>query len=75
MDFLLNEGKDQKVANNGYYKKSGISIKQSDVKSVARVELKRLQRDVKAASNRGNTLTRYHLKDVVDRIDLILDPK
>jgi hypothetical protein len=47
----------------------------SDVKSVARGELKRLQRDAKSASNRGNTLTRYHLQDVVDRIDTILDPK
>jgi hypothetical protein len=75
LDFLLNEAKDQKGANSGYYKKSGININQSDVKSVARGELKRLQSDVKAASNSGNTLTRYHLKDVVDRIDLILDPK
>jgi hypothetical protein len=75
LDFLLNEAKNQKGANSGYYKKSGIIINQSDVKSVARGELKRLQRDVKAASNRGNTLTRYHLKDVVGRIDLILDPK
>ncbi|QXP65289.1 zinc-dependent metalloprotease [Polaribacter sp. HaHaR_3_91] len=47
----------------------------SDLKSVARGELKRLQRDAKSASNRGNTLTRYHLQDVVDRIDTILDPK
>jgi hypothetical protein len=75
LDFLLNEAKNQKGANSGYYKKSGININQSDVKSVARGELKRLKRDVKAASNRGNTLTRYHLKDVVDRIDLILEPK
>ncbi len=55
--------------------RSGININQSDVKSIARGELKRLQRDAKAASRRGNTLTRYHLQDVVDRIDLILDPK
>ncbi|MCG1037337.1 zinc-dependent metalloprotease [Polaribacter sargassicola] len=47
----------------------------SDIKSVARGELKRLQKDAKAASYRGNTLTRYHLQDVVDRIDAILDPK
>jgi len=47
----------------------------SDVKSVARGELKRLQKDAKAASYRGNTLTRYHLQDVADRIDAILDPK
>jgi hypothetical protein len=75
LDFLLNKAKDQKGGNTGYYKQSGININQSDVKSVARGELKRLQRDVKAASNRGNTLTRYHLQDAVSRIDLILDPK
>ena len=75
LDYLLNEAKNQRGANSGYYKKTGININQSDVKSVARGELKRLQRDVKAASRKGNTLTRYHLQDVVDRIDLILDPK
>jgi hypothetical protein len=75
LDYLLNEAKDQRGTNSGYRKKSGITINQSDVKSIARGELKRLQRDVKAASRKGNTLTRYHLQDVVDRIDLILDPK
>ena len=75
LDYLLNEAKDQRGANSGYYKKTGININQSDVKSVARGELKRLQRDVKGASSKGNTLTRFHLQDVVDRIDLILDPK
>ena len=75
LDYLLNEAKNQKGANGGYFKQSGININQSDVKSVARGELKRLQRDTKAASRKGNTITRYHLQDVVDRIDLILDPK
>ena len=75
LDYLLNEAKNQKGANSGYFKQSGININQSDVKSVARGELKRLQRDTKAASRKGNTITRYHLQDVVDRIDLILDPK
>ncbi|WP_299016215.1 zinc-dependent metalloprotease [uncultured Polaribacter sp.] len=75
LDFLLNEARDQRGFNSGYLKRSGITINQSDVKSVARGELKRLQKDVKAASRRGNTLTRYHLQDVVDRIDMMLDPK
>ncbi|WP_158842083.1 zinc-dependent metalloprotease [Polaribacter sp. L3A8] len=75
LDYLLNKASDQKGANSGYSKKTGITINQSDVKSVAIGELKRLQRDAKSASNRGNTLTRYHLQDVVDRIDTILDPK
>ena len=80
LDYLLNKAKNQKGANSGYFKQSGININQSDVKSIARGELKRLQRDTKAASRkvtekRGFTITRYHLEDVVDRIDLILDPK
>ena len=75
LDYLLNDAKDQREANGGYVKQSGITINQSDVKSVARGELKRIQKDAKAASYRGNTITRYHLQDVVDRIDTILDPK
>ncbi|WP_343328958.1 zinc-dependent metalloprotease [Polaribacter staleyi] len=75
LDYLLNKASDQRGSNSGYRKTTGITINQSDVKSVARGELKRLQRDAKSASNRGNTLTRYHLQDVVDRIDTILDPK
>ena len=75
LDYLLNKAKNQKGKNSGYYKSSGININQSDVKSIARGELKRIQRDAKAASKSGNTLTRYHLQDVVDRIDSILEPK
>jgi hypothetical protein len=75
LNYLLNEAKNQRGFNNGYLKRSGININQSDLKSVARGELKRIQRDARAAASRGNTLRRYHLQDVVDRIDMILDPK
>ncbi|QTD36883.1 zinc-dependent metalloprotease [Polaribacter batillariae] len=75
LNYLLNEAKNQRGINRGYFKISGITINQSDVRPVVRGELKRLQRDAKAASNRGNTLTRYHLQDVVDRIKTILNPK
>ena len=75
MNYLLNEAKNQRGFNSGYLKRSGITINQSDIKSIVRGELKRIQRDAKAASSRGNTNRRYHLQDVVDRIDMILDPK
>ncbi len=52
-----------------------VNASQSDIKSMARGELKRLKRDARAASSKGNTLRRYHLQDIVDRIDMILDPK
>jgi hypothetical protein len=75
MNYLLNEAKDQREINNGYAKQSGITVNQSDVKAVVRGELKRIQRDAKVAATRGTTLSKYHFQDVVDRIDMILDPK
>jgi hypothetical protein len=75
MNYLLNEAKDQREINNGYAKQSGITVNQSDVKAVVRGELKRIQRDAKAAAAVGNTLSKYHLQDVADRIGMILNPK
>jgi len=75
LNYLLNEAKDQKGTNSGYRKKSAITINQSDVKSIARGELKRIQRDAKKASFKSNILSRYHIQDVIDRIDIILEPK
>jgi len=76
LDFLLNKARNQRGANAGYFKQSGINVNQSDIKSVARGELKRLRRDARAAANKApNTITRYHYQDVADRIGMILDPK
>ncbi len=48
----------------------------SDIKSVVRGELNRIKGDAKKAiATAPNTMTRYHLQDVVERIDGILDPK
>ena len=48
----------------------------SDVKPIVRGELNRIKRDVKRAiATAPNTITKYHLQDIVERIDTILDPK
>ncbi len=48
----------------------------SDIKPIVRGELNRIKRDAKRAiATAPNTITRYHLQDVVERIDTILDPK
>ena len=55
---------------------SDVMVSQSDIRSVARAELNILQRLVSSAANRtGDTLSRYHLQDLKERIDLILDPR
>ncbi|WP_233901531.1 zinc-dependent metalloprotease, partial [Tenacibaculum piscium] len=77
LDFLLNKAKNQKGTNNGgYFKQTAVNISQSDIKPVVRGELKHLKRDTKRAlSVAKNNISRYHLQDILDRIDTILDPK
>ncbi|WP_333908087.1 zinc-dependent metalloprotease [Tenacibaculum finnmarkense] len=77
LDFLLNKAKNQKGHNNGgYFKQTAVNISQSDIKSVVRGELKRLKTDAKRAlSIAKNNISRYHLQDVLDRINTILEPK
>lgn len=72
LDYLLNKAMNQ----TGRYGSATVNVGQSDIKSFARGELNKLRRDVKAAASRtSNTTTRYHLEDVVARIDAALDPK
>ena len=73
---LLETDKATRGVNSGYVKSTGVTPNRSDVLPVVRGELNRIKRDAaRAASNAPNTITRYHLQDIVARIDLILDPK
>jgi hypothetical protein len=73
----LMKAKNQRATNNGgYFKATGFNASLSDVKPIVRGELNRIKRDVKRAlATAPNTITRYHLQDIVERIDNILDPK
>ena len=52
------------------------SASNSDVHSIARGELSTLRYLANSASKRGvNTITKYHYKDIVSKIDNILEPK
>ncbi|MDT0650682.1 zinc-dependent metalloprotease [Autumnicola edwardsiae] len=54
---------------------STIDVAQSDIRPIVRGELKNLQRQIRnSVYNSGDTLTRYHLQDALERIDLILNP-
>ncbi|MDX6747507.1 zinc-dependent metalloprotease [Polaribacter sp. PL03] len=72
LDYLLNSAKNER----GRFGSASVNVGQSDIKSFARGELTRLKRDVKsAASKASNTTSRYHLQDVLARINVALDPK
>ena len=60
----------------GYRKSTAVNTSQSDIRSVARAELSRIQRQARTAAGRSSdAMTRYHLEDVADRIDTILNPR
>lgn len=76
LDYLLNTAKNQRGANRGYFKQSTVNIGQSDIKAMVRGELNRIKREIRAAvSKASNTTSKYHLQDVIARIDMALDPK
>jgi hypothetical protein len=53
-----------------------IDVSQSDIRPIARAELKRLKGLIQQAISRtADATSRYHLEDCVARIDNILDPK
>ena len=59
-----------------FIKRSNISASQSDIRAVVRAELKEIKKQTKSAIARTtDKLSKYHLLDIVERIDLILDPK
>lgn len=55
---------------------SAINTSQSDIRSVARAELNTLKSSIRIAISRtSDTMSKYHLQDAVERIDMILNPK
>ncbi len=77
LEYLMT-AEDQKKAPDfgGYRKSTAVNTSQSDIRTLARAELNQLNRDIRNAKNRtSDTMTKYHLDDVSERIDLILDPK
>lgn len=70
----LMTSKDIKPTNWG--KRTAVTVKRSDVIPVVRGELKRIKRDAQRAANATtNTAKKYHLEDIAERVDNILDPK
>lgn len=61
--------------NRGRFGGSSIDVAQSDIRPIVRAELETLLRSTKRAANAtGDRLSRIHLRDLSERIDLILNP-
>lgn len=70
MAYLMTEDLDPRRSRQYF------NVSQSDIRALVRGELNTLKRQVAAAGNRGvNTVTKYHYRDCIKRIEHILDPK
>jgi hypothetical protein len=76
MEYLMTEEQSQIPARfRSWVTRSNVDVAQSDIRPVVRGELKKLQRDLRNSIGRSrDTLTRYHLEDALERVNLILDP-
>ena len=66
MEFLMTEEGGSRIS---------LDVAQSDIRPVVRGELINLRRDLRNSIGRSrDTMTRYHLQDALERVNLILDP-
>ncbi|MGJ8685609.1 MAG: zinc-dependent metalloprotease [Nonlabens sp.] len=71
LEFIMNNEKP-----NSRFGGSNIDVVQSDIRPIVRAELKQLKADSRRAIGRTrDQLSKIHLEDLVERIDMILDPK
>ncbi|MFB9862291.1 zinc-dependent metalloprotease [Rufibacter immobilis] len=71
-NYLLNVDPPQPARTFG----AQLNLNQSDIRSVIRGELVRLQKQLRSTGSRSkNELTKYHVEDALVRINLILNPE
>ena len=76
LDALMNGDQPSIPAQFRRFVGAQINASQSDIGPIVRGELKTLQRQVRAAIPRtSDRVSKLHLEDTLERINLILDPK
>lgn len=77
LEYLMTADNQAKVSDYGGYRKStALNTSQSDLRTIARAELNILKQAIRNGRNRTtDIMTKYHLDDVSERINLILEPK
>jgi len=77
MEFLMtNQQKAIPAKYRNYVTRSNINVKRSDIGAIVRAELEELQQSLKNVQNRfPDKMSRIHAKDLIERIELILNPE
>lgn len=74
--YLMTAENQSKRRGSDYIKSTAVNTNQSDIRAVVRAELSTLKSMVRRGLNRtSNTMSKIHLKDILERIEAVLDPK
>ncbi|MDC0007394.1 zinc-dependent metalloprotease, partial [Winogradskyella sp.] len=75
MEFIMtNEQPSIPAAFRRFFGGTSVNVSQSDIRAVVRAELKSLRSSLRAARG-GDAMSRIHISDALERVNLILDPK
>lgn len=72
MDYLINNEKSDVTSSSPFAGRTAIDVSLSDIRAIAKADLKILARDIQAAKV-NNGISQIHLDDLADRIEEILD--
>jgi hypothetical protein len=74
--YLMTAENQSKRRGSDYVKSTAVNTSQSDIRAIVRAELKTLRNLINSSiSKTANSMNNIHLRDAVERINLILDPK
>lgn len=73
MEYLITEEQSENAERR---RDTMVDASQSDIRSAAKGQLRTLRSEIRSAIPRmSDTMSKYHLQDVNDRIEMILDPR
>ena len=74
--YLITAGNQSKRLGSDYVKSTAVNTSQSDIRAVTRFELNELKRMIKRGLTRtADGMTHIHLQDIMERIEVILNPE
>jgi len=74
--YLMTAENQRKRRGSDYVKSTAVNTSQSDIRAIVRAELRVLKNLINSSiSKTSNSMNKIHLRDAVERINMILDPK
>ncbi len=74
--YLMTVENQSKRRGSDYVKSTAVNTSQSDIRAIVRSELKTLKNLINSSiSNTSNSMNKIHLRDAVERINMVLEPK